>query len=104
MFAIQYTLVAYVIAIKRSSALLIIFYAFFFLHERTNFKTRLLAMVFLTIGLALIAISYHFKDPRKNGHSLFILRTLKKKRFSATAKHRSVFISTKKKDNIKPPT
>jgi len=57
MFAIQYTLVAYVIAIKRSSALLIIFYAFFFLHERTNFKTRLLAMVFLTIGLALIAIS-----------------------------------------------
>lgn len=57
MFAIQYILVAYVISIKRSSALLIILYAFFFLHERKNFKTRLWAVVIITFGLALIALS-----------------------------------------------
>lgn len=57
MFAIQYILVAYVISIKRSSALLIILYAFFFLHERKNFKTRLWAVVIIAFGLALIALS-----------------------------------------------
>ncbi|MDR7127860.1 putative membrane protein [Algoriphagus sp. 4150] len=57
MFAIQFILVAYVISIKRSSALLIILYSFFFLHERKNFKTRLLAIVIISVGLALIALS-----------------------------------------------
>lgn len=57
MFAIQFILVAYVIAIKRSSALLIIFYAFFFLQERKNFKTRLMAVVIISSGLVLIALS-----------------------------------------------
>lgn len=57
MFAIQYILVAYVISIKRSSALLIILYAFFFLQERKNFKTRLMAVVIISLGLLLIALS-----------------------------------------------
>ncbi|WP_026968148.1 EamA family transporter [Algoriphagus terrigena] len=57
MFAIQFILVAYVISIKRSSALLIILYAIFFLHEKKNFKTRLLAIAIISIGLALIALS-----------------------------------------------
>lgn len=57
MFAIQFILVAYVISIKRSSALLIILYGFFVLHERRNFKTRLLAVLIISIGLALIALA-----------------------------------------------
>lgn len=57
MFAIQFILVAYVIAIKRSSALLIILYAFFVLHEKKNFKTRLLAVLIISLGLVFIAIS-----------------------------------------------
>jgi drug/metabolite transporter (DMT)-like permease len=57
MFAIQFILVAYVIAIKRSSSLLIILYAFFFLNEKRNFKTRLLGILIILSGLVLIAIS-----------------------------------------------
>ena len=57
LFAIQFILVAYVISIKRSSALLIILYGFFVLHERRNFKTRLLAVLIISIGLALIAMA-----------------------------------------------
>ena len=57
MFAIQFILVAYVIAIKRSSALLIILYAFFVLHERKNFKMRLLAVLVISVGLVFIALS-----------------------------------------------
>lgn len=57
MFAIQFILVAYVIAIKRSSALLIILYAFFFLGEKKNFRTRLIGMLIILAGLLLIAIS-----------------------------------------------
>jgi len=57
MFAIQFILVAYVISIKRSSALLIILYAIFFLHEKKNLKTRLLAIAIISAGLALIALS-----------------------------------------------
>lgn len=57
MFAIQFILVAYVIAIKRSSSLLIMLYAFFFLNEKRNFKNRLLGILIISIGLLLIAIS-----------------------------------------------
>lgn len=57
MFAIQFVLVAYVIAIKRSSALLIILYAFFFLGEKKNFQTRLTGVLIILAGLVLIAIS-----------------------------------------------
>ena len=57
MFAIQFILVAYVISIKRSSALLIILYSIFFLHERKNLKIRLLAITIISVGLALIALS-----------------------------------------------
>lgn len=57
MFAIQFILVAYVIAIKRSSSLLIILYAFFFLNEKRNFKTRLIGVLIISVGLVLIAIS-----------------------------------------------
>jgi uncharacterized membrane protein len=57
MFAIQFVLVAYVIAIKRSSALLIILYAFFYLGETRNFRSRLMGMLVILAGLVLIAIS-----------------------------------------------
>lgn len=57
MFAIQFILVAYVISIKRSSALLIILYAIFFLNERKNLKTRLLSILIISMGLAMIALS-----------------------------------------------
>lgn len=57
MFAIQFILVAYVIAIKRSSALLIILYAFFFLGEKKNFRVRLVGMLIILAGLVLIALS-----------------------------------------------
>lgn len=57
MFAIQLILVAYVIAIKRSSALLIILYAFFFLNEKKHFKTRLAGVLIILAGLMLIALS-----------------------------------------------
>lgn len=57
MFAIQFILVAYVIAIKRSSSLLIILYAFFFLNEKRNFKTRFIGILIISSGLILIAIS-----------------------------------------------
>jgi len=57
MFAIQVLLVAYVIAIKRSSALLIILYAFFFLDEKQYFATRLTGVLIISAGLLLIALS-----------------------------------------------
>lgn len=57
MFAIQFILVAYVIAIKRASALLIILYAFFFLGEKKNFRVRLVGMLIILAGLVLIALS-----------------------------------------------
>lgn len=57
MFAIQFILVAFVIAIKRSSALLIILYAFFFLGEREHFRSRLIGVLIILAGLALIAIT-----------------------------------------------
>ncbi|WP_224999404.1 EamA family transporter [Cesiribacter sp. SM1] len=57
MFAIQLILVAYVIAIKRASALLIILYAFFYLNEKQYFKTRLIGLLIITLGLVLIAVS-----------------------------------------------
>lgn len=57
MFAIQFILVAYVIAIKRSSTLFIILYAFFFLNEKKNFKTRLTGVLIILVGLIFIALS-----------------------------------------------
>lgn len=57
MFAIKFILVAYVIAIKRSSALFIILYAFFFLNERENFTSRLIGILIILGGLILIALS-----------------------------------------------
>jgi uncharacterized membrane protein len=57
MFAIQFILVAYVISIKRSSALLIILYSFFFLNEKMYFRTRLTGIMIITLGLVLIALS-----------------------------------------------
>lgn len=57
MFAIKFILVAYVIAIKRSSALFIILYAFFFLNERENFTSRLIGIVIILAGLLLITLS-----------------------------------------------
>ena len=57
LFAIQFILVAYVIAIKRSSALLIILYAFFFMDEKKYFKTRLTGVLIISAGLLLIALS-----------------------------------------------
>jgi uncharacterized membrane protein len=57
MFAIQYILVAYVIAIKRSSTLFIFLYAYFFLNEKKAFKTRLAAILTIFLGLLLITFS-----------------------------------------------
>lgn len=57
MFAIKFILVAYVISIKRSSALLIILFAYFFLNEKMYFKTRLAGILIITLGLVLIAVS-----------------------------------------------
>lgn len=57
LFAIQLILVAYVIAIKRSSALLIILFAFFYMDEKRHFKTRLIGMLIILVGLLLITIS-----------------------------------------------
>lgn len=57
MYAIQVLLVAYVIAIKRSSALLIMVYAFFFLDEKQHFATRLSGVLIISAGLLLIALS-----------------------------------------------
>ena len=57
MFAIQYILVAYVIAIKRSSALFIMIWAFLFMNERAYFKTRLAGMIIILLGLVVIAVS-----------------------------------------------
>lgn len=57
MFAIQYILVAYVIAIKRSSTLLIMLYGFFFKGEREHFGFRLVGILTVLAGLVLIAFS-----------------------------------------------
>ena len=57
MIAIQYILVAYVISIKRSSALLIMLYAVFIMGDKKHFKSRLLGMAIISVGLILIAIS-----------------------------------------------
>lgn len=57
LFAIQLILVAYVIAIKRSSALIIILFAFFYMGEKEYFRTRLMEMLIILVGLVLIAVS-----------------------------------------------
>jgi len=57
MVAIQYILVAYVIAVKRSSALLIVLYAVFIMGNKSHFKSRILGIVIITTGLILIAFS-----------------------------------------------
>lgn len=57
LFAIQLILVAYVIAIKRSSALIIILFAFFYMGEKEYFRTRLMGMLIILVGLVLIAVS-----------------------------------------------
>jgi uncharacterized membrane protein len=57
LFAIQFILVAYVVSIKRSSALLIVLYSFFFLNERKYFKTRLIGIIIISVGLILVALS-----------------------------------------------
>lgn len=57
MFAIQFILVAYVISIKRASSIFIILFAFLYLHERENFRNRMIGIVTILIGLFVIAIS-----------------------------------------------
>lgn len=57
MFALQFILVPYVISIKRSSAVLIILYAFLFLNERKNIRNRLIGVIVIMCGLYVIAIS-----------------------------------------------
>lgn len=57
MFALQYILVAYVISIKRASAIFIILYAFFYLNEKKNFRNRLIGIITILTGLFVIAIS-----------------------------------------------
>lgn len=57
MFAIQYILVAYVIAIKRSSTLLIILHGFLVLKERRNFGLRFAGILTVLAGLVMIAVS-----------------------------------------------
>lgn len=57
MFALQLILVPYVITIKRSSAVFIILYAFFFLNEKKNFRNRMIGIIVVLTGLFVIAIS-----------------------------------------------
>ncbi|WP_029036167.1 EamA family transporter [Salinimicrobium xinjiangense] len=57
MFALQLILVPYVITIKRSSAVFIILYAFFFLNEKKNFRNRMIGIFIILAGLFIIAIS-----------------------------------------------
>ena len=57
MFALQLILVPYVITIKRSSAVFIILYAFFFLNEKRNFRNRMIGIFIILTGLFIIAIS-----------------------------------------------
>ncbi|PKD16224.1 hypothetical protein APR41_10580 [Salegentibacter salinarum] len=57
MYAIQFILVAYVISIKRASALFIILFAFFFLNEKHNFRNRMIGIITILLGLFVIAIS-----------------------------------------------
>ncbi len=57
MFAIQFILVAYVISIKRASAIFIILFAFFYMNEKKNFKNRMIGIITILVGLFVIAIS-----------------------------------------------
>jgi len=57
MFALQLILVPYVVTIKRSSAVFIILYAFFFLNEKKNFRNRVIGISIILTGLFIIAIS-----------------------------------------------
>lgn len=57
MFALQLILVPYVITIKRTSAVFIILYAFFFLNEKKNFRNRIIGIIVILTGLFIIAIS-----------------------------------------------
>lgn len=57
MIAIQFLLVPYVISIKRSSSVIIILFAFFYMNERKNFKNRLIGIVVILAGLFVIAVS-----------------------------------------------
>ena len=57
MIAIQFILVSYVIAIKRSSALFVILWGYFFLNEKENIKTKLSGIMIILSGLALIVLS-----------------------------------------------
>lgn len=57
MIALQFILVAYVISIKRASAIFIILFAFFYLNEKKNFKNRLAGIFIIMAGLGIIAIS-----------------------------------------------
>lgn len=57
MIALQYILVAYVISIKRASSVFIILFAFFYLHEKKNFKNRLIGIIIIMFGLVIIALS-----------------------------------------------
>jgi drug/metabolite transporter (DMT)-like permease len=57
MIAIQFILVSYVIAIKRSSALFVILWGYFFLNEKENIKTKLFGILIILAGLALIVLT-----------------------------------------------
>lgn len=56
MVAIQFVLVSYVIAIKRTSALFVIFWGFLFLHEKAYIKSRLAGVAVILAGLAFIVL------------------------------------------------
>ena len=57
MFAIQFILVPYVISIKRASSVFIILFAFLYMNERKNFRNRMIGIIIILLGLAVIAIS-----------------------------------------------
>jgi drug/metabolite transporter (DMT)-like permease len=57
MVAIQFILVSYVIAIKRSSALFVILWGYLFLNEKENMKTKLSGIMVILAGLALIVLT-----------------------------------------------
>ena len=54
---IQFIFVSYVIAIKRSSALFVILWGYFFLNEKENIKTKLSGILIILSGLAMIVLS-----------------------------------------------
>ena len=57
MFAIQLLLVPYVISIKRTSAVIVVFLGYFFLGETAFFRTKLTGVVIMIIGLILIMLT-----------------------------------------------